>query len=416
MTTYDKLLPPSEGEQITLENEILKVPDNPIIPFIEGDGVGCDIWKTAVRVIDSAVAKAYKGKRKISWFEVYAGEKANKLYGTNIWLPEDTLKALQAYKVAIKGPLNTPAGSGLRSINVELRQKLDLYACIRPVRYFDGVTAPVKEPWKLEVVIFRENTEDVYSGIEFKKGSEEGKKILAFLNNTMGKAIRLESGIGIKPISAFASKRLVKDAIKYALDNNRESVTIVHKGNIMKYTEGSFKDWAYELAIHEFRDYIITEEELWEHHDGQMSGGKILIKDRIADSMFQHLLLRPEDYDVIVTTNLNGDYLSSACTAQVGGLGLTPSANIGKNSAIFEATHGTAQKYAGLDKVNPSSILLSAVMMLEHIKWKEAGKLIIKGIEKAIINKTVTYDLEREMEGAKRLKCSEFGNAIIENM
>jgi isocitrate dehydrogenase len=417
MTIYEKLITPTKGEKIFIdEKEIPHVPDNPIIPFIEGDGIGVDIWKTSVRVFDAAVEKAYGGKRKIEWFEVFAGEKANEIYGPNTWLPDDTLKAIEEYKVAIKGPLTTPVGGGIRSINVALRQKLDLYACVRPVRYFNGVPSPVKEPHKLNVVIFRENTEDVYSGIEFKQGTDEAYKLINFLNNEMGKSIRVDSGIGIKPISIFGSKRLVKAAIKYAIENNRKSVTLVHKGNIMKFTEGAFKDWGYEVALEEFRDFIVTEDELWKEYNGKVPKGKIILKDRIADSMFQQVLLRPDEYDVIATPNLNGDYLSDACAAQVGGLGLAPGANIGSKAALFEATHGTAPKYAGLDKVNPSSVILSGVMMFQYMKWNEAADLIIKGIEGAINNKTVTYDLERQMEGAKLLKCSEFGNAIIENM
>ncbi|MEM4398007.1 MAG: isocitrate dehydrogenase (NADP(+)) [Candidatus Woesearchaeota archaeon] len=417
MTNYEKLTPPIKGEKISIDkNEVPIVPDNPIIPFIEGDGIGVDIWKASVRVFDAAVEKAYGGKRKIEWFEVFAGEKANEVYGPNTWLPEDTLKAIEEYKVAIKGPLTTPVGGGIRSINVALRQKLDLYACVRPVRYFNGVPSPVKEPHKLNVVIFRENTEDVYSGVEFKQGTEEAQKLINFLNNEMGKSIRLDSGIGIKPISIFGTQRLVRAAIKYALENNRKSVTLVHKGNIMKFTEGAFKDWGYEVALKEFRDFVVTEDELWSDHNGKVPEGKIVIKDRIADSMFQQILLRPDEYDVVATPNLNGDYLSDACAAQVGGLGLAPGANIGSKAALFEATHGTAPKYAGLDKVNPSSVILSGVMMLQYMKWNEAADLIIKGIEGAINNKTVTYDLERQMEGAKLLKCSEFGTAIIENM
>jgi isocitrate dehydrogenase len=416
MTNYEKLTEPTQGSKINIIDEIPVVPDNPIIPYIEGDGTGADIWSASVRVIDAAVAKAYGGKRKIHWFEVYAGEKANKIYGPDTWLPEDTLKAIEEYKVAIKGPLTTPVGGGIRSINVTLRQKLDLYACIRPVRYFDGVPSPVKEPEKLDIVIFRENTEDVYSGIEFKSGSEESNKIINFLNDQFGKEVRENSGIGIKPVSEFASKRLVKAAIIYALENNCSSVTLIHKGNIMKYTEGAFKDWGYQVATQEFRNYVVTEAELWDKFDGRMPVGKILIKDRIADAMFQQILLRPEEYEVLATTNLNGDYLSDACAAQVGGLGLAPGANIGSNAALFEATHGTAPKYAGQDKVNPSSVILSAVMMLDYMRWKEASKLIVKGIETSINNKTVTYDLERQMEGAKKLKCSEFGDAIIANM
>lgn len=416
MINYQKISSPISGEKIIVENNNLKIPNNPIIPFIEGDGIGSDIWNTSVKVIDFAIEKAYKGQRKIHWLEVYAGEKASKVYGENIYLPEETLNAIKEYKIAIKGPLTTPVNTTFRSINVELRQKLDLYSCIRPVRYFDGVPTPVKEPWNLDVVIFRENTEDVYSGVEFKQGSEDVDKLVHFLNNEMNQNIKIDSGIGIKPISKFSSKRLVRDAIKYALENNSESVTLVHKGNIMKFTEGAFRDWGYEVAIEEFRNYVVTEDEVWNYYNGKVPLGKLLIKDRIADSMFQQILLRPEEYDIIATTNLNGDYLSDACSAQVGGIGIVPSANIGGNIALFESTHGTALKYKNLDKVNPSSLILSAVMMLEYMKWNEASKLIVKGIESTIAKKTVTYDLERNMDGAKLLKCSEFGNAIINNM
>lgn len=416
MTIYEKINASIEGNKITISNGSLIIPNNPIIPFIEGDGIGSDIWNTSVKVIDFAIEKAYKGQRKIHWLEVYAGEKASKVYGENIYLPEDTLNAIKDYKIAIKGPLTTPVNTAFRSINVELRQKLDLYSCIRPVRYFDGVPTPVKEPWNLDVVIFRENTEDVYSGVEFKQGSDEVDKLVNFLNSEMSQNIKSDSGIGIKPISKFSSKRLVRDAIKYALENNSESVTLVHKGNIMKFTEGAFRDWGYEVAIEEFRNYVVTEDEVWNYYNGKVPLGKLLIKDRIADSMFQQILLRPEEYDIIATTNLNGDYLSDACSAQVGGIGIVPSANIGGNIALFESTHGTALKYKNLDKVNPSSLILSAVMMLEYMKWNEASKLIVKGVESTIAKKTVTYDLERNMDGAKLLKCSEFGNAIINNM
>lgn len=416
MTIYEKINASIEGNKITISNGSLIIPNNPIIPFIEGDGIGSDIWNTSVKVIDFAIEKAYKGQRKIHWLEVYAGEKASKVYGENIYLPDDTLNAIKEYKIAIKGPLTTPVNTIFRSINVELRQKLDLYSCIRPVRYFDGVQTPVKEPWNLDVVIFRENTEDVYSGVEFKQGSDEVYKLVNFLNSEMNQNIKSDSGIGIKPISKFSSKRLVRDAIRYALENNSESVTLVHKGNIMKFTEGAFRDWGYEVAIEEFRNYVVTEDEVWNYYNGKVPLGKLLIKDRIADSMFQQILLRPEEYDIIATTNLNGDYLSDACSAQVGGIGIVPSANIGGNIALFESTHGTALKYKNLDKVNPSSLILSAVMMLEYMKWNEASKLIVKGVESTIAKKTVTYDLERNMDGAKLLKCSEFGNAIINNM
>ncbi len=417
MTTYSKLQKPKSGEKITRDAKgNLIVPDHPIVPFIEGDGTGPDIWAASVRVIDAAVEKAYGGRRKIAWYEIYAGEKANEVYGPNTWLPEDTTKALQEYSVGIKGPLTTPVGGGIRSINVALRQILDLYACVRPVRWYDGVPSPMKEPGKLDVVLFRENTEDVYSGIEFSKGSEEAKTLIDLLNTKFKKSVRADSGIGIKPISEFGSKRLVRRAIQYAIDQKRPSVTLVHKGNIMKFTEGAFKDWGYQLAREEFAQQTITEDELWEKHNGKAPAGKIVIKDRIADAMFQQVLLRPDEYDVIATTNLNGDYLSDACAAQVGGLGIAPGANIGDEVALFEATHGTAPKYAGQDKVNPGSVILSGVMMLQHMGWNEAGTLIDKAIEKAITQKRVTYDFERQMEGATKVSCSGFGDVLIENI
>ncbi len=419
--SYQKITPPTSGEKITIsEDGSLKVPNNPVIPFIEGDGIGPDIWKASQPVFDAAVEKAYGGSRKITWFEIFAGEKALEVYGDDQWLPQDTLDAIDDYVVSIKGPLTTPVGGGIRSLNVAIRQKLDLYACVRPVRYFNGVASPVKEPEKLNVVIFRENTEDVYAGLEWKEGSKEAEALVRHLNSGpakgLGKTIRTDSGIGIKPISVTGSQRLVRRAVQYALDNNLPSVTLVHKGNIMKFTEGSFRDWGYEMAEAEFGDKVISESLLWDQHDGKMPEGKILIKDRIADAMFQQILLRPDEYSVIATTNLNGDYLSDACAAQVGGLGLAPGANIGDKSACFEATHGTAPKYAGLDKVNPSSVILSGAMMLRHLGWSEAADLIEKGLEGAINAKTVTYDLERQMENATLLKCSEFGQAIVTNM
>ncbi|MCG3172555.1 MAG: Isocitrate dehydrogenase [NADP] [Myxococcota bacterium] len=415
--TYDKLKDPARGTVITLKSDgKLDVPNDPIIPFIEGDGTGPDIWAASVRVFDAAVQKAYGGKRRIEWFEVYAGEKSLKVYGENVWLPEDTLKAVQKYRVAIKGPLTTPVGGGIRSLNVALRQLLDLYSCVRPVRWFEGVPSPVKEPGKLDVVIFRENTEDVYSGIEFKQGTPEAEKLINFLQKEFGKKIRPDSGIGIKPISVTGTKRLVRMAIQYALEHKSPSVTLVHKGNIMKFTEGAFRDWGYQVAVDEFREQVVTEDEIWEKHGGKAPAGKLVIKDRIADNTFQQVLLRPDEYSVMAMPNLNGDYLSDACAAQVGGLGIAPGGNIGDGYAIFEATHGTAPKYAGQDKVNPGSVILSGVMMLEYLGWKEAGDLIVKGMETAIRNKTVTYDFERQMQGAKLLKCSEFGTAIINNM
>ena len=404
---------PTDGKRITVENGQLVVPANPIIPFIEGDGIGRDIWRASVRVFDAAVAKAYGGQRRVAWYEIFAGEKAFTKF--NEWLPKGTLDAIQHFVVAIKGPLTTPVGGGIRSLNVTLRQVLDLYACVRPVRYFNGVGAPVKHPEKLDVVIFRENTEDVYAGIEFQEGSDRAKKLIEFLKD-YGYNINEDSGIGIKPISITATKNLVRRAIKYAIARHKTVVTLVHKGNIMKYTEGAFRDWGYQLAKEEFRAHIVTEDELWKDHNGQMPEGKILINDRIADAMFQQVLLRPDEYQVLATPNLNGDYLSDACAAQVGGLGLAPGANIGDNAAVFEATHGTAPKYADKDVINPGSVMLSGVMMFEHLGWDEAAKLIIDGIVKTIDQKRVTYDLERQMEGATKVKTSEFADAIIENM
>ena len=418
---YDKLTPPTDGTPITVKADgSLHVPDKPIIPFIEGDGTGVDIWRASQPVFDAAVEKAYGGKRRIVWFEVFAGEKALKTYGNDTWLPADTLQAVRNYIVAIKGPLTTPVSGGIRSLNVALRQELDLYACVRPVLYFTGVPSPMKAPEKLDVVIFRENTEDVYMGLEWKEGSNEAETLIRSLNNgplkALNKHIRADSGIGIKPISVTGSKRLVRRAIRYALDNNKPSVTLVHKGNIMKYTEGAFRDWGYELARQEFADFTVTEAEVFDKFKGQVPAGKVLIKDRIADAMFQQVLLRPEEYSVIATTNLNGDYLSDACAAQVGGLGLAPGANIGDHAAIFEATHGTAPKYAGQDKVNPASVILSGVMMFRHLGWPEAADLIEKGLKRAIDAKTVTYDLERQMPGAKLVSCSAFGKCIVSHM
>jgi isocitrate dehydrogenase len=413
MPVFNGIETPADGQRITVQNGQLVVPDNPVIPFIEGDGIGRDIWKASVRVFDAAVAKAYGGQRRVAWYEIFAGEKAFNKF--NEWLPKGTLDAIQHFVVAIKGPLTTPVGGGIRSLNVSLRQVLDLYACVRPVRYFTGVGAPVKHPEKLDVVIFRENTEDVYAGIEFQEGSDRAKKLVAFLKE-YGYEINEDSGIGIKPISITGTKNLVRRAIKYAIARNRKVVTLVHKGNIMKYTEGAFRDWGYQLAKEEFRDQIVTEDELWKEHNGQMPAGKVLINDRIADAMFQQVLLRPDEYSVIATPNLNGDYLSDACAAQVGGLGLAPGANIGDNAAVFEATHGTAPKYADKDVINPGSVMLSGVMMFEHMGWDEAAHLIINGIVKTIEQKRVTYDLERQMEGATKVKTSEFADAIIENM
>ncbi|MEW9031304.1 MAG: NADP-dependent isocitrate dehydrogenase [Planifilum fimeticola] len=422
---------PQSGEKIVVEGGKLNVPDHPIIPFIEGDGTGPDIWAAAKRVLDAAVEKAYGGKKKIAWFEVFAGEKAYNRFGE--WLPEDTLKAIREYKVAIKGPLTTPVGGGIRSLNVALRQELDLYVCLRPVRYFDGVPSPVKHPELVDMVIFRENSEDIYAGIEWEAESEEVKKVIRFLQEEMGvKKIRFPetSGIGIKPVSREGTERLVRSAIQYALDHGRKSVTLVHKGNIMKFTEGAFKNWGYALAEREFGDKVFT----WAQYDriaeekGKEAAnraqaeaeeaGKIIVKDVIADAFLQQILTRPAEYDVIATLNLNGDYISDALAAQVGGIGIAPGANINYDTghAVFEATHGTAPKYAGLDKVNPGSVILSGVLMLEHLGWQEAADLIYASMSKTISQKTVTYDFARLMEGATEVKCSEFGNKLIENL
>ncbi len=411
---YKHIEIPSGGQKITIKNKKLVVPNYPIIPVIEGDGIGRDIMKATRRVVDAAVEKAYKGKKKIAWMDVYAGENAQRLYKE--WLPQETLEAIKTYIVALKGPLTTPIGGGFRSLNVTLRQVLDLYACVRPVRYFQGVPAPVKEPQKMDVVIYRENTEDVYAGIEWEKGTKNCKKVISWLNGTMKTGIRTDSGIGIKPISVTGTKRLVRKAINYAIAHKRPSVTLVHKGNIMKYTEGAFRDWGYKLAKTEFKNVCITEDELWSKYKGKQPKGKIVIKDRIADSMFQQILTRTDEYEVLATPNLNGDYLSDACAAQVGGLGMAPGANIGDYIGLFEATHGTAPKYADKDMVNPGSLILSAVMMLEYMGWNEAANLITKGIERTILKKTVTYDLHRQMKGAKKVSTSEYGTEIIKNM
>ncbi len=417
MPTYDKLEPPTHGERITRDAEgRLRVPDRPIVPFIEGDGTGPDIWRASVRVFDAAVAHAYGGRRSIAWYEIYAGEKALEVYGADAWLPEDTIRAIREYGLAIKGPLTTPVGGGIRSINVRLRQVLDLYACVRPVRWYRGVPSPVKAPEKLDVVIFRENTEDVYAGIEYRAGTPEAARVIDFLKKEMGASLRDDSGIGIKPISRTGTRRLVRMAIRYALEHGRDSVTLVHKGNIMKFTEGAFRDWGYELAREEFRDRIVTEDELFEAHGGRLPEGRILIKDRIADAMFQQVLLRPDEYSVLAMPNLNGDYMSDACAAQVGGLGIAPGANIGDAAALFEATHGTAPKYAGQDKVNPGSLILSGVMMLQYLGWNEASRAIERALERTIEQKRVTYDFHRQMEGATLLSCSGFADAIIENL
>jgi len=402
------------GQKIQYSRGKLVVPDNPVVLYIEGDGTGPDIWRATRIVLDAAVAKAYKGKRSIQWKEVLAGEKAFKETGS--WLPDSTLEDITVYKVALKGPLTTPVGGGIRSINVTLRQKLKLYACVRPVRYFQGVPSPVKKPEKVDMVIFRENMEDVYAGIEWKEGTPEARKIISFLRNEMKSDVSEDAGIGIKPISVTNTKNLIRRAIEYAIENNRNSVTLVHKGNIMKFTEGAFKDWGYEVARDEFGGRTITEDELWDKHGGRVPEGMILVKDRIADAMFQQVILRPDEYEVIATPNLNGDYLSDALAAQVGGLGMAPGANIGDSEAVFEATHGTAPKYANLDKVNPGSLILSGEMMLRFMGWKEAADGIIAGLEKTISRKKVTYDLERQMQGATLLTCSQFGQAVADNI
>jgi len=461
MATFNGIEVPADGQKITVEGTALKVPDQPIIPFIEGDGTGRDIWKASQRVFDAAVEKAYGGKRRVVWYEIFAGEKAFNKFGE--WLTDDSVKAISEFVVAIKGPLTTPVGGGIRSLNVTLRQVLDLYACVRPVRYFDGVPSPVRHPEKLNVVIFRENTEDVYAGVEFVSGSDRANEIISLLNDKYGYKVRTDSGIGIKPISPTGTKRLVRRAIRYALEFKLPSVTLVHKGNIMKFTEGAFRDWGYELARDEFRGETVTERETWilenreknssitdeqnarmiepgfeqmsdkqraaavdevtrtmasiwaTHGNGEWKK-KLLIKDRIADSIFQQILIRPDEYTVLATPNLNGDYLSDAAAAQVGGLGMAPGANIGDKAAIFEATHGTAPKYADKDVINPSSVILSGIMMFDHMGWREASQMIIKALTKTIQQKRVTYDLERQMEGATKLKTSEFASAIIENM
>ncbi|MCA9809879.1 MAG: isocitrate dehydrogenase (NADP(+)) [Candidatus Dadabacteria bacterium] len=407
---------PASGEKIQIDtaSDRLIVPDNPIIPFIEGDGTGPDIWNASQIVFDAAVEKAYGGKRKVAWHEVLTGEKAFQEKGE--WLPDETIEDLKEYIVSIKGPLTTPIGGGIRSLNVALRQILDLYACVRPVKYIKGTPSPIKKPEDMDMIIFRENTEDVYSGIEWQSGSKEATDIRNYLVEKYGVNIREGSGIGIKPISPFGTKRLMRKAIKHAIDKGIETVTIVHKGNIMKFTEGAFRDWGYEVAKEEFSDGAITEDDLWDKFGGKAPAGKVVINDRIADNMLQQILTRTREYNVIATSNLNGDYLSDACAAQVGGLGMAPGGNIGDYLALFEATHGTAPKYAGQDKINPSSVILSGVMMFEYLGWQEAADLIVKAMELTILDKTVTYDLERQLEGAKLLKCSEFGKAIAANM
>jgi isocitrate dehydrogenase len=464
-STYNGLKLPSDGQPIEYSNGQITTPDHPIIPFIEGDGTGRDIWKAAQRVFDAAVEKAYSGKRAIRWFEIYAGEKAFRQFGE--WLPDDSVAAARDLRVSIKGPLTTPVGGGIRSLNVALRQLLDLYACVRPVKYYQGVPSPVKHPERVDIIIFRENTEDVYAGIEFKEGSADAARLISFLNDELlvktKKRVRTDSGVGIKPISIFGSKRLVRYAIRHALETGRKTVTLVHKGNIQKFTEGAFREWGYEVATEEFREQVVTERESWilgnqdanpaltveqnaaliepglemanqayqdavfaevrqvitsiyQTHGNGAWKQKVLINDRIADSIFQQIIIRPEDYSVLATTNLNGDYISDAAAAQVGGLGIAPGANIGDGFAVFEATHGTAPKYADKDMINPGSVILSGVMLLEYIGWKEAAKLIEESLEKTILQKFVTYDFERQTAGATKVGTSEFATRIIGNL
>lgn len=413
--SFNKIVVPPNGSKIIFKNGKAIVPNDPIVLFIEGDGIGPDITTASKRIWDAAVEKAYGGNRKISWMEVYSGKKAADVYGGD-YMPQETFDALQEYGVGIKGPLETPVGGGLRSLNVTLRQVLDLYVCLRPVRWYAGVPSPLKEPQKVDVVIFRENTEDVYAGIEYKSGTPENAKLAKFLREELGAKFQQDAGLGIKPISEFGTKRLVRRAIEYALERGRKSVTLVHKGNIQKFTEGAFREWGYQVARDEFRDQVVTEDELWNQHDGKMPAGKLLIKDSIADIIFQHMLLRPQDFDVLAAPNLNGDYLSDAVAAEVGGVGIAPGANIGDTVALFEATHGTVPKYAGLDKVNPGSLLFSGVMMLEYMGWQEAADLITQAYEKTVAQKVVTYDFARLMTGAKEVKTSEFATAIIGNM
>jgi isocitrate dehydrogenase len=413
---YDNIVVPTTGEKVTFTDGKMNVPDNPILLFIEGDGIGYDIMTASKRIWDAAVEKAYEGKRKISWMEIYSGEKAAGIYDGD-YMPEETFQALRDYKIGIKGPLTTPVGGGFRSLNVTLRQVLDLYSCIRPVRWFEGVPSPVKNPQDVDVVIFRENTEDIYAGIEFESGTEENEKLAKFLREELGATGFFEgAGLGIKPISEFGSKRLIRAAIKYAIERGRESVTFVHKGNIQKFTEGAFMLWGYELAKEEFSEETISWEDVAANHGGKVPEGKILVQDVIADIAFQKMLLRPREHDVLATTNLNGDYLSDAIAAEVGGVGIAPGANIGDEIALFEATHGTAPKYTNLDKVNPGSLLFSGVMMLEHLDWFEAAELITKAYEKTIDQKVVTYDFARQMDDATEVKTSEFASKIIENM
>ncbi len=409
---YQHVKIPQNGEKITIHNGRLSVPDQPILGVIEGDGIGSDITRASLRVWDAAVAKAYQGQRRIHWCELYMGEKAAGLYQGD-YFPAETLSAIRELMVSIKGPLTTPIGGGFRSLNVSLRQEMDLYACVRPVRYYQGVPSPMQRPEEVDVVIFRENTEDVYAGIEFQSGTEANRKLAKFLREEMQAEFFEDAGLGVKPISPFGSKRLVRKAIQYAIDQQKASVTLVHKGNIMKFTEGAFRNWGYEVAKEEFRDQIVTEEELWDEHAGLMPEGRILIKDRIADIIFQLLQLRPAEFDVLATMNLNGDYISDAVAAEVGGVGIAPGANMADHIAVFEATHGTAPKYANQDKVNPSSLLFSGVMMLEYIGWNEAAELINTAFPAVVADKTVTYDFARQMQGAKTVSTSEFADALI---
>ncbi len=410
--TYQHIKLPESGEKITIKNDTLVVPKQPILGFVEGDGIGPDITAASLRVWDAAVEKAYGGKRKVHWCELYMGEKAAGIYAGD-YFPAETLEAIKALIVSIKGPLTTPIGGGFRSLNVSLRQEMDLYACVRPVRYYAGVPSPLQKPEEIDVVIFRENTEDVYAGIEYESGSDANKKLAKFLREEMGAAFFEDAGLGVKPISPFASKRLVRKAIQYAIDNNKTDVTLVHKGNIMKFTEGAFRNWGYEVAKEEFRDHIVTEQELWDEHNGTLPEGKILVKDRIADIIFQLLQLRPAEFEVLATMNLNGDYLSDAVAAEVGGVGIAPGANMADHIAVFEATHGTAPKYANQNKVNPSSLLFSGVMMLEYIGWNQAADLITDAFVSVMADKTVTYDFARLLEGATTLSTSAFADALI---
>ena len=413
--TYSKIVVPLEGERITTREGKLRVPDNPILLWIEGDGIGPDIMTASKRIWDAAVQAVYGGQRKISWMEIYAGEKAAGLFGGD-YFPAESLNAIREFLVGIKGPLTTPIGGGFRSLNVALRKDLDLYACVRPVRWFPGVPSPLRHPEQVDVVIFRENTEDVYAGVEYKAGSPEAQKVERFLKDEMGAKFFDNSGIGIKPVSEFGSKRLIRKAFVYALEHGRRSVTFVHKGNIQKFTEGAFMQWGYEVARQEYGDATITEQQLWDEFGGKQPEGKILVKDRIADIMFQQMLLRPAEYDVIATLNLNGDYLSDAVAAEVGGVGIAPGANIGDYMAVFEATHGTAPKYANQDKVNPGSVLLSGVMMLDYIGWGEAARAVEVAFTRTVADKIVTYDFARQMEGAHEVKTSEFASAVIERL